>query len=101
MPPGVLCLTLGLEKRLPNGVPVAVMRETWGPDEPPRRAGFLTLLGEAYGEIELPFFPHRAWVEATTARGAVRAEACDPEDEARVGAARWDAVVVAVAGSAR
>ncbi len=75
-----------------------VTRIEWGADELPSRAYFFTAIELAYGSIELPYFPSAAWVEITTATGSMRYDAGEPQDEAIVGVALWNMVVVAATG---
>ncbi len=91
-------LVLVVEECRRGEEPVRVVRMDWGPDELPGRFYFVAAIEKAYASIELPYFPSAAWVEITTAFRSFRFEAAEPENEAMVGAALWNAVVVTSTG---
>ncbi len=92
-------LFLGIDKRRGNEEPVPVLRVDWTGDEFPSRADFFDSIEQAYGTIELPFFPSGAWVVVETAQRRETVVAAEPVDEPYViGLALWNGALGAMAG---
>ena len=74
------------------------LRVEWPEDGLPSRPCFMAAIEAAYGSIEIPYFPFRAWVEIVTGKGEGHVEAGEPQDQGLVGPVLWNAVVTAGIG---
>lgn len=95
----ILSIVLGVDKRRGEEEPIEVLRIHWALDELPTRATFFTLIEEAYGEIELPYFPFFSYVAIETENRRARVVCEEPVDEPyNVGLALWNGILAATTG---